>query len=83
MKLRLSIVSLALFFFLLSGLILAGDQKSSGAGTALLNIKGMTCDGCASQVKSALTSVSGVKDCQVDWKAGQAEEEPAPLHWRP
>ena len=73
MKLRLSIVSLALFFFLLSGLILAGDQKSSGAGTALLNIKGMTCDGCASQVKSALTSVSGVKDCQVDWKSGQAE----------
>ena len=55
------------------GKILAGEEKASEPSTALLNIKGMTCDGCASQVKSALTSVSGVKECQVDWKSGKAE----------
>jgi len=54
-------------------LVLAGEQKAAEPSTALLNIKGMTNDGCASQVKSALTSVSGVKECQVDWKSGKAE----------
>jgi len=42
---------------------------------AVLNVSGMTCDGCASQVKSALTKVNGVKDCNVNWKEGKAEVE--------
>lgn len=72
MKFRFLVPILALILFS-SLLILAGDEKPSGPSTALLNIKGMTCDGCASQVKSTLSSVSGVKECQVDWKSGKAE----------
>lgn len=69
-KLFVSISTIILSF---SILVLAGEEKASGPSTALLNIKGMTCDGCASQVKSTLSSVSGVKECQVDWKSGKAE----------
>jgi copper chaperone CopZ len=71
-KFRFLVPILSLILFS-SVLILAGDEKPSGPSTALLNIKGMTSDGCASQVKSALSSVSGVKECQVDWKSGKAE----------
>lgn len=42
---------------------------------AVLNVSGMTCGGCASEVKSALTKVNGVKDCKVSWKEGKAEVE--------
>ena len=76
MKCRHPILILAIL--MLFGLALAGDEKPAATGTseaktALLNVKGMTCDGCASQVKSTLTSVSGVKECNVDWKSGKAE----------
>ena len=69
-KLLVSISAVILSFSILA---LAGEEKASEPSTALLNVKGMTCDGCASQVKSALSSVSGVKECQVDWKSGKAE----------
>ncbi len=41
----------------------------------VLNIKGMTCGGCAGKVKSALTNCPGVKDAQVDHKSGKAVVE--------
>jgi len=38
-----------------------------------LQVGGMTCDGCARHVTSALTSVSGVEEAQVPtWRAGKA-----------
>jgi len=40
---------------------------------AVLNVSGMTCGGCASEVKSALMKVDGVKECKVSWKDGKAE----------
>ena len=40
---------------------------------AVLNVSGMTCGGCASEVKSALMKVDGVKECKVSWKEGKAE----------
>ncbi len=40
---------------------------------AVLKVSGMTCGGCASEVKSALTKVEGVKECKVSWKEGKAE----------
>jgi len=52
----------------------AEDERSSAeTETALLKIEGMTCGGCGAQVKSALKSIQGVKECQVDWKAGTAK----------
>ncbi len=40
---------------------------------AVLNVSGMTCGGCASEVKSALMKVEGVQECKVSWKDGKAE----------
>jgi len=40
---------------------------------AVLNVSGMTCGGCASEVKSALMKVDGVQECKVSWKDGKAE----------
>ncbi len=50
-------------------------QKSDGTVNqkAVLNVSGMTCGGCASEVKSALMKVDGVKECKVSWKDGKAE----------
>jgi len=67
------LVSISATILSFSILVLAGEEKASQPSTALLNIKGMTCDGCAAQVKSTLTSISGVKECSVDWKSGKAE----------
>jgi copper chaperone CopZ len=74
MKTNLLKIAIALVLSTVWSFGLAGEQKSDGTKhTAFLNVKGMTCGGCASQVKSALTSVEGVKECQVDWKTGKAE----------
>ena len=40
----------------------------------LLQIEGMTCDGCASHVRKALSGVAGVSEIEVpDWRAAKAE----------
>src|SRR5574341_768586 len=51
------------------------SQKTDAAVNqkAILNVSGMTCGGCASEVKSALMKVDGVKECKVSWKDGKAE----------
>ncbi|MDR4497423.1 MAG: cation transporter [Candidatus Scalindua sp.] len=59
-----------------------GDTKiqkvsdlESASDEVILNIKGMTCGGCSSKVKQALTQCPGVKDVQVDHKSGKAVVE--------
>ena len=37
--------------------------------TLVLNIEGMTCDGCAETVKGCLKQVHGVHDAIIDWTA--------------
>lgn len=39
----------------------------------LLEIEGMTCDGCAQTVQHALEREKGVKTAEVDWQSGVAE----------
>lgn len=42
--------------------------------TILLQIKGMTCDGCATHVRTALSGVAGVSEIELpDWRAAKAE----------
>lgn len=41
--------------------------------TIRLKISGMTCGGCASAVRRALTSISGVDEVQVDLQTALAE----------
>jgi copper chaperone CopZ len=38
-----------------------------------LEIKGMTCDGCAETVKRYLKQVDGVLEAAVDWDSGRGE----------
>ena len=76
---KLFILALA-GIFLLASIALAGSgqactAKKAGAKTAVISVSGMTCGGCASQVKAALASVEGVKVCDVDWKEGKATVE--------
>jgi mercuric ion transport protein len=40
--------------------------------TATIKVKGMTCDGCATQIQSMLVKVPGVKSADVSFKKGQA-----------
>ncbi|MFQ5686011.1 MAG: heavy-metal-associated domain-containing protein [Candidatus Scalindua sp.] len=52
-------------------------QKISAAESAdtegvVLNVSGMTCVGCESRVKGALTACKGVTDAQVSHKDGKA-----------
>ncbi|MCI0532213.1 MAG: cation transporter [candidate division Zixibacteria bacterium] len=66
--------------FVLTSVAMAGSgeaciAKKAGAKTAVISVSGMTCGGCASQVKAALASVEGVKVCDVDWKEGKATVE--------
>lgn len=39
---------------------------------ATIKVKGMTCDGCATQIQSMLVQVPGVKSADVSFKKGQA-----------
>jgi len=59
-----------------------GDAKmqtvttsESASDEVILNITGMTCGGCSSKVKKALTKCPGVKDAEVDHKSGKAVVE--------
>jgi copper chaperone CopZ len=41
--------------------------------TIVLDIEGMTCDGCADTVKRYLKQVDGVVGASIDWQAGRSE----------
>ncbi len=83
---KLSVV--ALLVVALSVLALGCGQQSEEAAseqpqqTAALNVqkvkldvKGMTCDGCATGVQMALKKVEGVKNAKVSFEANAAEVE--------
>ena len=48
------------------------STSESGSEQVVLNVKGMTCGGCANRVKGALVECAGVKDAQVSHKDGKA-----------
>jgi len=48
------------------------STSESGSEQVVLNVKGMTCGGCANRVKGALVECAGVKDAQVNHKDGKA-----------
>ncbi len=48
------------------------EGVAQNADDIVLNIKGMTCGGCANRVKDALIKCAGVADVQVDHKDGKA-----------
>ncbi len=48
------------------------STSESGSEQVVLTVKGMTCGGCESKVKGALTKCTGVKDVQVNHKDGKA-----------
>lgn len=51
----------------------AASQTPAGRDSVLvLDIAGMTCDGCAAHVKKALSGVKGVKDAKVSFSAKEA-----------
>jgi copper chaperone CopZ len=41
--------------------------------SVLLEIEGMTCDGCAQTIERALKRDQGVREVRTDWQAGIAE----------
>ncbi len=41
--------------------------------TIVLQIEGMTCDGCAQSITHALKRAPGIKQVKVDWRAGTGE----------
>ena len=51
------------------------STSESASDEVILNITGMTCGGCSSKVKNALTKCQGVKDAEVDYKSGKAVVE--------
>ncbi len=53
-------------------LIRVSSAESDHTEEVVLNIKGMTCGGCSSKVKAALSACEGVKDAQVSHKEGKA-----------
>jgi copper chaperone CopZ len=53
-------------------LIKMSTAESGQTEEVVLNIKGMTCGGCASKVKGALSACEGVKDAQVSYQDGKA-----------
>lgn len=48
------------------------STSESDSEQVVLNVKGMTCGGCESKVKGALTKCTGVKDAEVSHKDGKA-----------
>jgi copper chaperone CopZ len=53
-------------------LIKVSTAESGQTEEVVLNIKGMTCGGCASKVKGALSACEGVTDAQVSYQDGKA-----------
>lgn len=56
---------------LAAGALRAGEEASATLDVKL-SVKGMTCAGCASQVRAALEKVPGVTKAEVDLKANEA-----------
>lgn len=50
----------------------ASDSAATQDSVLVLDISGMTCDGCAIRVKKALSSVKEVKDASVSYSAKEA-----------
>ncbi len=51
------------------------EEIKAGAENAtevVLDVKGMTCGGCESKVKTALMNCEGVTDCEVNWEESKA-----------
>ncbi len=48
------------------------EIKTEAATEVVLDVKGMTCGGCESKVKTALMNCEGVTDCEVNWKESKA-----------
>jgi len=53
-------------------LMKVSTAESGETEEVVLTIKGMTCDGCASKVKGALSACEGVTDAQVSYQDGKA-----------
>lgn len=71
------VLAVALFPHYVSSLIAMGSpavaaQAASGAPTTTLRIGGMTCEGCAAVVHSALMKVPGVGGASVSYPQGRA-----------
>ena len=71
------VLAVALFPHYVSSLIAMGSpavaaQAASGAPTTTLRIGGMTCEGCAAVVHSALMKVPGVRGASVSYPQGRA-----------
>ena len=66
MKNLLGIAVLSIFMLTSISATHAGDKsKTAKTETAQIDIKGMTCEGCVNQVKTALEKVEGVKEVKV------------------
>lgn len=55
-----------------SGLFSKGGGKMSFEPDVVLEVTGMTCEGCATHVRSVLTKVPGVREAEVRLKEGKA-----------
>ena len=51
----------------------AGKAVPAGAQALALKVKGMTCGGCANEIRNALLKVEGVYDAAVDFESGVAK----------
>ena len=58
--------------FVVLGLLAAGDGFGEEARTASFTVKGMTCEGCVSTIKSRLKKVDGLISYQVSLEKGEA-----------
>ena len=66
MKNLLGIAVMSIFILTSISATHAGDKtKTAKTETAQIDIKGMTCEGCVHQVKTALEKVEGVKEVKV------------------
>ncbi len=80
MRKILALIAFAMTFTVGAGF--ASQEKQAGPGTTKLQIaqcalkvSGMTCGGCADQVKDRLVKLEGVKSAAVDYKTGDVKVE--------
>lgn len=72
------VTALAVAFLLFPtylGAFLGGADRNTvtpAMSQAVLNVEGMTCEGCATVVEKAIRSVPGVLAIEVDYQEGQA-----------
>lgn len=67
---RFTASALAATFLLLCTVAIAGETKKSS-----LDVKGMTCSGCARTIKSKVQKMEGISSIDVDVKTGKATIE--------